>query len=166
MRRNDYDLREVYSFETIEDFWHMYNNLYSVSEIISNTDYLLFKKGIRPEWEDPQNKHGGKWVVTMPIEDDLEEDCENAWCQLILHLISGQFEKAQHEVINGVVFSIRDKHFRISIWCSVSKEIALLQEIGYRLRQITQLDYQYRFGFQEHQKAIKHDLDNENFLEV
>ena len=96
MRRNDYDLREVYSFETvsvlslsivdsffhiqIEDFWHMYNNLYSVSEIISNTDYLLFKKGIRPEWEDPENKHGGKWVVTMPIEDDLEEDCENAWC--------------------------------------------------------------------------------------
>ena len=62
----------------------------------------------------------------MPIEDDLEEDCENAWCQLILHLISGQFEKAQHEVINGVVFSIRDKHFRLSIWCSVSKEIALL----------------------------------------
>ena len=93
MKRNDYDLREVYSFETIEDFWHMYNNLYSVSEIISNTDYLLFKKGIRPEWEDPENKMGGKWVVTMPIEDDLEEDCENAWLQLILHLISGQFTK-------------------------------------------------------------------------
>ena len=141
MRRNDYDLREVYSFETIEDFWHMYNNLYSVSEIISNTDYLLFKKGIRPEWEDPENKHGGKWVVTMPIEDDLEEDCETAWCQLILHLISGQFPKAQRNVINGIVFSIRDRFLRISVWCSVSKEVDLLQNIGYKLREITQLDH-------------------------
>ena len=119
----------------------MYNNLYSVSEIISNTDYLLFKKGIRPEWEDPENKHGGKWVVTMPIEDDLEEDCENAWCQLILHLISGQFPKEQRNVINGIVFSIRDRFLRISVWCSVSKEIALLQAIGYKLREITELDH-------------------------
>ena len=118
----------------------MYNNLYSVSEIISNTDYLLFKKGIRPEWEDPENKHGGKWVVTMPIEDDLEEDCETAWLQLILHLISGQFTKEERNVLNGIVFSIRDKHMRISVWCSVSKEIALLQGIGYKLRSIMGLD--------------------------
>ena len=144
----------------------MYNNLYSVSEIISNTDYLLFKKGIRPEWEDPMNKTGGKWVITLPIQDDLEEDCEKAWLQLILHLISGQFPRDQRDVINGVVFSIRDKHYRISIWCSVAKEISLLQQIGYTLRTITELDHQYRFGFQEHQKAIKHDLDNQNFLEV
>ena len=119
----------------------MYNNLYSVSEIISNTDYLLFKKGIRPEWEDPMNKTGGKWVITLPIQDDLEEDCEKAWLQLILHLISGQFPKEQRDVINGVVFSIRDKHFRISIWCSVAKETALLQQIGYSLRTITELDH-------------------------
>ena len=150
MKRNDYDLREVYSFETIEDFWHMYNNLYSVSEIISNTDYLLFKKGIRPEWEDPENKLGGKWVVTMPIEDDLEEDSERAWLNLILHLIAGQFPRDQLAVINGLVFSIRDKHMRISIWTSVSKETALLQAIGHRLREISQIDPQYRFGFQEH----------------
>jgi len=112
----------------------MYNNLYSVSEIISNTDYLLFKKGIRPEWEDPENKNGGKWVITMPIEDDLEEDCERAWLQLILHLISGQLPKEQRDVINGIVFSIRYKHMRLSIWISVSKEINLLQAIGVKLR--------------------------------
>ena len=72
----------------------MYNNIYGVSEVISNTDYLLFKKGVRPEWEDPANKLGGKWVVTMSIEDDMEEDCEKAWLNLILHLISGQMRKA------------------------------------------------------------------------
>jgi len=31
----------------------MYNNIYKVEEIMPNTDYMLFKKGVRPEWEDP-----------------------------------------------------------------------------------------------------------------
>ena len=59
-------MHEVYSFNTIEDFWRMYHNIYSVEEIMPNTDYMLFKKGIRPEWEDPHNRAGGKWVVTLP----------------------------------------------------------------------------------------------------
>lgn len=75
-RHNEYILHEVYSFDTIEDFWCMYNNIYKVHEIMPNTDYMLFKKGVRPEWEDPQNREGGKWVVTLPIEEDMEEECD------------------------------------------------------------------------------------------
>ena len=74
-RHHEYILHEVYSFNTIEDFWRMFHNIYSVEEIMPNTDYMLFKKGIRPEWEDPHNKAGGKWVVTLPIEEDMEEEC-------------------------------------------------------------------------------------------
>ena len=99
----------------------MYNNTYGVSQVISNTDYLLFKKGVRPEWEDPANKQGGKWVVTLPIADDMEEDCDDAWLQLILNLLAGQFPKEQRDVINGIVFSVRDKHLRISIWTACLK---------------------------------------------
>ena len=73
-RHHEYILHEVYSFDTIEDFWKMYNNIYSVEEIMPNTDYMLFRKGIRPEWEDPANRAGGKWVVTLPIEEDMEEE--------------------------------------------------------------------------------------------
>ena len=54
----------------------MYNNIYKVEEIMPNTDYMMFKKGIRPEWEDPSNRDGGKWVVTLPIEEDMEEECD------------------------------------------------------------------------------------------
>jgi len=31
----------------------MYNNISKVEELMPNTDYMLFKKGVRPEWEDP-----------------------------------------------------------------------------------------------------------------
>ena len=27
----------------------------------------LFKEGIKPTWEDPQNKSGGKWMVLKHI---------------------------------------------------------------------------------------------------
>ena len=74
-----YVLHEVFTFGTVEDFWRMYNNTYTISELLSSTDYLIFKKGIRPEWEDPANRDGGKWVVTVKIEDDMEEEVDNAW---------------------------------------------------------------------------------------
>lgn len=94
----------------VEDFWRMFNNLYLISEIIPNTDYLLFKKGIRPEWEDPHNKKGGKWVVTLPIEEDMEEECDEAWMNLVIHMIGGIFPEDCIELINGAIFSIREKH--------------------------------------------------------
>ena len=37
------------------------NNITPTSELALKSDYHLFKKGIRPEWEDNQNKHGGKF---------------------------------------------------------------------------------------------------------
>ena len=80
-----------------------------------NTDYMLFKKGIRPEWEDPNNKNGGKWVVTLPIEEDMEEECGQAWMKSLVTLISGQIE--EEESINGIVLSVREKHLRLSLWC-------------------------------------------------
>ena len=41
------------------------NNITACSELAVKSDYHLFKKGVRPEWEDPQNKHGGKWSYSF-----------------------------------------------------------------------------------------------------
>lgn len=57
-----------------------------------NTDYMLFKKGIKPEWEDINNRTGGKWVVTLPIQDDMEEECGQAWLNSLMNLISGSID--------------------------------------------------------------------------
>ncbi len=70
----EYNLTKIFTFDTAEEFWQCWNNLYSVTDIISSTDYLLFKAHMKPEWEDPENVQGGKWVVTIPTEDDFEEE--------------------------------------------------------------------------------------------
>ena len=125
----------------------MYNNVYTVSEIISNTDYLMFKKGIRPEWEDPRNKKGGTWVVTLPIEEDMEEECDHAWMLLLLHMIGGLFPEDCVELINGAILSIRDKHWRISLWCNDNNNIPRLKRIGVMFKELCRLPAKFKFGY-------------------
>ena len=133
-RHHEYILHEVYSFNTLENFWRMFQNIYSVEEIMPNTDYMLFKKGIRPEWEDPNNRAGGKWVVTLPIEEDMEEECGQAWLKSLVSMIAGpvpdedinkhgqdRITIAENDILNGIVLAVREKHLRLSVWCSDSK---------------------------------------------
>jgi len=150
----------------VEEFWQMYNNTYRISQIIPNTDYLFFKKGIRPEWEHPLNYNGGKWVVTLPIEDDMEEECELAWESLLLHMIGCLFEEEEDELINGAVFSIRDKHHRMSLWLKDNNYVGKLKKIGLKFKEICNLPEKYKFGYQVHKKALSHELDNEAFLQI
>ncbi len=142
-RHNSYVLHEVFTFGTVEDFWKMYNNTYSIKDLISNTDYLIFKKGIRPEWEDPANKPGGKWVVTLPIEDNMEEECDRAWLSILLQVVGGLFSKKERDAINGMIFSIRDKHLRISLWCNNSTDKDLLTKIGKTMKELAKFDDKY-----------------------
>lgn len=145
----------------------MFNNIYSVKNIIANTDYCLFKHGIKPEWEDPKNNDGGKWVVTLPIEEDMEIECEYAWVGIVLLMIGADVEKEIYEIINGAIFSIRDKHHRISIWLSDNfntTEPTLLKKVGQKIRSVTKLPMEYELKYQVHKKAIQHNLDNEAFL--
>lgn len=72
--------------------------------------------------------------------------------------------KDERDAINGMIFSIRDKHLRISLWCNNSTDKDLLSRIGRHFKSLCALDAKYSFGYQIHQKAIKHDLDNANFI--
>ena len=145
----------------------MYNNTYTIGELLSNTDYLIFKKGIRPEWEDPHNKDGGKWVVTLPIEDDMEEEVDKAWLQLLLHITGGFFERKERDLINGMIFSIRDKHLRMSLWCNSSTEVESIKVIGKKFKQISNLDKKYKFVYQIHYNAaVLEKRDNSSVFTI
>ncbi|KAJ4307348.1 eukaryotic translation initiation factor 4E [Collariella sp. IMI 366227] len=42
-------LKEVITFESVEEFWGVYNNIAHVSELALKADYHLFKEGVRPD---------------------------------------------------------------------------------------------------------------------
>ena len=100
----EYILNKVITFDTIENFWRLWNNI--DVPLIASIDYIYFKAHIQPEWEDPLNLEGGKWVITLPVEDELLEECYFAWTNLLVNVMSGQFDKEQYDCINGLLFSV------------------------------------------------------------
>ena len=49
----------------MEDFWGVYNNILSASQIPNSANFHLFVKGVKPMWEDAVNKEGGKWTFNQ-----------------------------------------------------------------------------------------------------
>lgn len=103
-------LHPIASCETAEDFFTVYQHLKRPSTLPLVSDYHLFKKGIRPIWEDEVNKHGGKWVVRL-----RKGVADRYWEDLLLAIIGDQFSEAGDEVC-GAVLSVRNGEDIISIW--------------------------------------------------
>ena len=53
-------------------------------------DYSLFKQGIKPMWEDPQNKDGGRWLIS--IDKRLRSMyLDQLWLEIMMCLIGEAF---------------------------------------------------------------------------
>merc|ERR1711916_43506 len=62
-------LKEICSFQTIEDFWAIFNNLMPAGKMPVGSSFYLFKTGIRPEWEDKANEKGGRWHFNLMSDE-------------------------------------------------------------------------------------------------
>ncbi|KAH3723962.1 hypothetical protein DPMN_049760 [Dreissena polymorpha] len=93
-------LKLIGTFASVEQFWRHYCRIARPSDLTGNTDYHLFKEGIRPTWEDKENKNGGKWIIRL--KKGLASRC---WENLIMAMLGDQFMAG--EEICGAVISIR-----------------------------------------------------------
>ncbi|CAK7327308.1 unnamed protein product [Dovyalis caffra] len=103
-------LRNVYSFDTVEEFWCLYEQIFKPSKLPGNADFHLFKAGIEPKWEDPVCATGGKWSVTSSRKSNLD----TMWLETMMALIGEQFDEADE--ICGVVASVRQRQDKLALW--------------------------------------------------
>ena len=101
------------SFATVEAFWTVYTHLKRPSILPSVSDYHIFKKGIRPVWEDEENKRGGKWIVRLK-----KGVADRYWEDLLLAIVGDQFAEAGEEVC-GAVLSVRSGEDVLSVWTRI-----------------------------------------------
>ncbi|KAL1459197.1 hypothetical protein WDU94_011204 [Cyamophila willieti] len=129
------NLQQVTSFETIEDFWCIFNHIKPASELRTGCDYALFKTGIRPMWEDEINKKGGRWLITSSKQDNVQLDA--FWLEIILCLIGEAFGDHGEDVC-GAVVNVRSKCNKIGLWTQDSSKrdgvLSIGQTIKERLR--------------------------------
>ncbi|BGP34352.1 eukaryotic translation initiation factor 4E [Rhodotorula toruloides] len=84
-------LTKVISFQSVEEFWGLYNNIVPPSILGANSNYYLFKQGIKPAWEDEANAHGGKWSVQLP-RGKYTDQIDTFWLYTMLAAIGETFE--------------------------------------------------------------------------
>lgn len=152
------NIREIWSFSTVEDFWRLFNNLVPPSRLPQGSNYHMFKQGVTPEWEDPYNENGGKWLVILPNKgEEALKKFDEAWLWIVLALIGEFFDDS--DAISGVVISPRSKNNRIALWTTLAKE-DIVKRIGLIFKQNLNIDG--NLGFQCHKDSMSHGTNYRN----
>jgi hypothetical protein len=106
-------LRKLYTVQTVQGFWRVYNNLPKASQLNPRYSYHLMRNTSRPVWEDECNCRGGNWRMKCG-----KMDSNNVWQELLLAAIGEQFMNcmATGDDIVGLSVSVRERDDIIQIW--------------------------------------------------
>ena len=133
-------------------------------DLVPNTDYMLFKADIRPEWEAPSNLHGGKWVLTIENKDQEGLNMQDIWETLLMALVGCVMNNYGH--VNGIVMSFRERYFRFSLWTRDAEDKATQLEIGKCFKELAKVPTKIQAVYQLHSNALKRQLDNEFVMAI
>ncbi|EXB74579.1 Eukaryotic translation initiation factor 4E-2 [Morus notabilis] len=146
-------LRQVYTFDTVEEFWCLYDQIFKPSKLPAQADFYLFRTGVEPKWEDPKCANGGKWTVSSNKKSSLD----TMWLETLMALIGEQFDE-----ICGVVASVRPRQDKISLWTKTVANEAVQISIGRKWKQI--IDFSDRITYSFHDDSRMHELSLDDFV--
>jgi len=149
------NLREIISFNTVEDFWALYNHIELASRLGAGCDYSLFKEGIKPMWEDDRNKKGGRWLINL--DKKQRGSClDNFWLEVVLCLIGESFE-GESVMVNGAVVNVRTKGDKLAMWLCETKPQESIVKIGQKIKNRLGIEEKVIIGYEVHSDTmIKH----------
>jgi len=159
------NLKKIYTFSTIEDFWSLWNNIKGAHELASGSNYHLFKDGIEPKWEDPLNEHGGKWLVQIK-PNQRAASLNQLWLWAVLACVGASFDDDAQ--VLGIVVSVRKQMDKIALWTSDAVDEMAVRRIGRQFKEILQLPAAVKVGYQAHADAMDNNnsFANKNRYEV
>eukprot|EP01103_Thecamoeba_quadrilineata_P005959 TRINITY_DN156_c1_g1_i1.p1 TRINITY_DN156_c1_g1~~TRINITY_DN156_c1_g1_i1.p1 ORF type:complete len:246 (-),score=50.99 TRINITY_DN156_c1_g1_i1:128-865(-) len=161
-------LKKIITIDTVEDFWRLYNNIVKPSNLISGSDYHLFKEHIEPKWEDQHNSKGGKWIVNISNKNG-RDNLDRYWLWTILALIGEGFgTDEENEEICGCVVSVRKAQDRIALWTKSATNHNAAVAIGRHLKKVLELSDSITINYQAHSDSQKNNssYNNKNRYEL
>jgi len=150
----DENLIKICDVTTIEDFWAVFHHMQDVAALESGCDYALFKTGIRPMWEDPANKEGGRWLLTLDRFQRMQY-LNDIWLEIMLYLIGGDHkDDSTDSCINGAVVNIRNKADKVALWLPIADKNQghgpKILEVGHELKSRMKIPKHFPIHFETH----------------
>jgi len=140
--------KAVVDFSTVEDFWALYNHIAEVGNLKMGCDYSLFKRGVKPMWEDEHNVNGGRWIIYLNRKQRLP-DLNQFWLELMMMMIGEAFGDVNGKYINGAVVSIRHPKVtigdRIGVWLGSVEDSQAILDIGRKIKECLGISVQIKF---------------------
>ena len=110
---------------------------------------LSFRYGIRPMWEDENNKEGGKWIVRL-----RKGFATRCWENLILAMLGEQFMVGRE--ICGAVISVRyHTEDIVSIWNRNAHSHGVIAQIRDIMKRVLNLPNNTIMEYKDHRESIK-----------
>ena len=104
-------IKKLAEFETLEDFWAIFQYLKKPDDCKQAIEFQLFKNQIKPMWEDENNKNGGRIALKL-----RKEFSNLVWEELVFAFIGGYFDKEIKDEINGLVINCKKDFNTLQIW--------------------------------------------------
>jgi len=140
------NIKKVFTFASVEDFWKLYNNVTPPSQLPQGCSYNMFKQGIEPKWEDPSNAKGGKWTI---LTQKTKGTLDRMWLWLLLACI-GEVLEEDDDQICGAVVNVRRTQDKICLWTKDADNKEVILKIGQVLRKVLELPEGFPLGYQGH----------------
>ncbi|XP_030747756.1 eukaryotic translation initiation factor 4E type 2 [Sitophilus oryzae] len=148
-------LRLIGQVGTVEQWWALYSHIVRIIEIPAHRDLHLFKKGIKPMWEDVANKKGGKWVIRLK-----KEQAGRAWENLCMAMLGEQF-MAGNEIC-GVVVSTRYQEYLLSVWHRNASDQPMIAKIRDALKRLLNIPSSATMEYKIHSDCLKYGASKQN----
>lgn len=135
----------VATFSTVKGFWKYWNHLPQPSELLDGKKFvrevgesrnvvdalMVFREGIKPEWEDAANAKGGhfQFLLKPSLGGGLIDEY---WNNIVLGMVGGTIEP--EEIITGVrlvdkLSTARSASVRIEVWYSGPEENEKVEQL-------------------------------------
>lgn len=149
------NIKEIVDVSYVEDFWSVLTHMYTPSMMNQTGDLTFFKKGIRPMWEDEENKSGGSWLHQINTNMGNQQpqggrqqqhkhvDIDDFWLESLLALIGDNFcgpspfsshndGEDEHicDSIAGMYACHRAKAWKLALWTKNYKDEKTTRLIG------------------------------------
>ncbi|KPA81012.1 eukaryotic translation initiation factor eIF-4E putative (EIF4E1) [Leptomonas pyrrhocoris] len=169
----------IMTVHTVEEFFVMLKYMKPLHALRTSSQYHFFQEGVKPMWEDPANKKGGKLWVNLDInagsvrpssntsggtaaadangveaKTDLDKSWENVLMAAVGEYLDGADNNATGEpFVTGIVMSKRKYHNRLAVWISDASAKDKIDALRKAITKEASLPYIASLVFTKHGEA-------------